>query len=160
MTAAPHPFRLAVEARDVGAAVAALAPDVVMRTPVISRPFEGRGEVGELLRVLLTEEIEAIECLDEIRSGDRVALRFHVRVRGRDIEVVDFLRLDENDRVREYIVLARPLAGAAAYMQALGPRVARRRGRLAAVFVRLISAPLTGLLALGDRLGSWIAAAR
>ena len=131
-----------------------------MGSPVISRPFEGRDEVGELLRVLLTEELEHIECLDEVRSGDRLALRFDVRVRGRDVEVVDFMRLDANDRVLEYIVLARPLAGAAAYMQALGPRVARRRGRVAAALVGLVSALLPRLLAIGDRIGSRIAATR
>jgi hypothetical protein len=156
----PHPFRAALEGRDLAAAVEALAPDVVMRSPVIARPIEGRDEVSDLLRILLTQELEAIECLDEVRSGDRLALRFQVRVRGRDIEVVDFVRLDENEKVREYIVLARPLAGAAAYIQALGPHVARRRGKLASALVRLAAAPLPGLLALGDRLGSWIVAKR
>ncbi len=96
-----HPFRVTVEARDVDATVDALAPDVVMRSPVITRPFEGRDEVGELLRVLLTEELEHIECLDEVRSGDRVALRFDVRVRGRNVEVVDLMRLDADDKVLE-----------------------------------------------------------
>jgi hypothetical protein len=152
-----HPFRAAVEARDFPAAVEALAPDVVMRSPVISKPFEGRDEVSGLLRVLLIEELEVVECLDEVRSGDRLVLRFHVRLRGRDVEVVDFIRLDENDKVREYVVLARPLAGAAAYITALGPRVARRRGRLTSALVRLVSAPLPGLLGLGDRFGSRIA---
>jgi hypothetical protein len=99
----PHPFRAALEGRDLAAAVEALAPDVVMRSPVIARPIEGRDEVSDLLRILLTQELEAIECLDEVRSGDRLALRFQVRVRGRDIEVVDFVRLDENEKVREYI---------------------------------------------------------
>ena len=110
--------------------------------------------------MLLTEELEHIECLDEVRSGDRLALRFDVRVRGRDVEVVDFMRLDANDKVLEYVVLARPLAGAAAYMQALGSRIARRRGRAAAAVVGLVSALLPRLLALGDRVGSWIATPR
>jgi hypothetical protein len=128
-----------------------------MPSPVIQKPFEGREEVGELLRVLLTEELETIECLDEVRSADRLVLRFNVRVRGRDVEVVDFIRLDESEKVREYVVLARPMSGAAAYIRALGPRVARRRGRLASALVRLIAAPLPGLFSLGDRVGSWIA---
>jgi ketosteroid isomerase-like protein len=35
-----HPFRAAIEARDVSAAVALLSDDVVFRSPVVFKPWE------------------------------------------------------------------------------------------------------------------------
>ena len=44
-----HPFRAAVEARDLDAAVALLSEDVVFRSPVVFKPYRGRAAVAELL---------------------------------------------------------------------------------------------------------------
>jgi ketosteroid isomerase-like protein len=45
-----HPFRVAVEARDIDAALALLAEDVVFRSPVVFAPYQGREAVAPILR--------------------------------------------------------------------------------------------------------------
>jgi ketosteroid isomerase-like protein len=65
---ASHPFRQAVEARDAEAMVDALAPDVVLHSPVTFKPFEGRDAVRVLLTVLL-EVFEDFRYTDEL-AGD------------------------------------------------------------------------------------------
>ena len=45
-----HPFRAAVEARDIDAALALLAEDVAFRSPVVFAPYQGREAVAPILR--------------------------------------------------------------------------------------------------------------
>jgi len=47
--AAFHPFRAAIEARDVDAAVALLSDDVVFRSPVVFKPYHGRDAVRPIV---------------------------------------------------------------------------------------------------------------
>jgi ketosteroid isomerase-like protein len=44
-----HPFRAAIEAQDIDAALALLAQDVVFRSPVVFKPYHGREAVAPLL---------------------------------------------------------------------------------------------------------------
>ena len=44
-----HPFRTAVEAHDLDAAIALLNDDVVFRSPIVFKPYRGRDAVGALL---------------------------------------------------------------------------------------------------------------
>ena len=44
-----HPFRAAVEAGDHEGAMALFAPDVVFRSPVVFRPYEGRDVLAVIL---------------------------------------------------------------------------------------------------------------
>jgi hypothetical protein len=48
----PTPLRAAFEARDHDAIVAALAPDVVLRSPIFEVPFTGIDEASDLFAVL------------------------------------------------------------------------------------------------------------
>lgn len=45
-----HPFRAAIEARDIDAAVGLLAENVEFRSPIVFRPYQGRDNVAELIR--------------------------------------------------------------------------------------------------------------
>ncbi|HET6481827.1 MAG TPA: nuclear transport factor 2 family protein, partial [Actinoplanes sp.] len=45
-----HPFRAAIEARDLDAAIALLHEDVVFRSPVVFTPYRGRFAVAQILR--------------------------------------------------------------------------------------------------------------
>jgi hypothetical protein len=44
-----HPFRTAIEARDIHAARALLADDVVFRSPVVFKPYQGAETTGAIL---------------------------------------------------------------------------------------------------------------
>jgi hypothetical protein len=146
-----HPLRIAFEARDLAAMVDTLAPDVVFRSPVISSPFRGPEEVRELFQIVL-EDFQDVEFTDELVGDGTRALFFSARVRGRPLQGVQVLHLDEQGKIRELRVIARPLAGVAAIAAVVGVRLARQRrgGRARAALAGSLTLPLLALTAALD----------
>ena len=141
----PTPFRAAFEARDHDALVEALAPDVVLRSPIFEVPFTGRDEVGDLFAVLL-EELWPLTYLDEI-PGDPHILHFTGEIKGKTLEGVDLIHLDEEDRVQEITVFFRPFPAIAAFLSQTGPKLARRRGGAGrAAALKVAGAPVSALM--------------
>lgn len=131
-----------MESRDHDAVIAALAPDVVLNSPIFDKPFTGIDEASDLFAVLI-EVLTPLEYLDEI-PGDPHILHFRAEINGTELEGVDFLRFDDQGRVKEITVLFRPFVGVAAFMSATGPMLGRRRGGAGrAAILRVASAPLT-----------------
>ncbi|QEC47463.1 nuclear transport factor 2 family protein [Baekduia soli] len=124
MTApAPHPFRAAVEAGDIEAAIATLAPGIVFHSPAVFHPYVGRDTVAALLR-LVFETFEDFRYTDEIGGSDGTeALVFRAAVGGRELEGLDLLRTGSDGLVQDFTVMIRPLSGLLALAQALGPKV-------------------------------------
>lgn len=114
-----HPFRAAVEAGDLDGAVALLAPDVVFRSPVVHRPYEGADTVAGLLRAVF-EVFEDFRYVDELESADGGhALIFAARVGDRDVEGMDLLYDDAAGRIARFTVMVRPLSGTLALADAM-----------------------------------------
>lgn len=120
-----HPFRTAVEARDLDAAVALLADDVEFRSPVVFKPYRGRDAVGALLAAV-AEVFEDFSYVREIgAAGARDhALVFRARVGDRQIEGCDFLHLDENGSIDELMVMVRPQSAMHALAGAMSAQLA------------------------------------
>ena len=119
----PHPFRLAVEAKDLEAATATLREDVVLHSPILFRGFEGRELVtGVLTHVAAT--LEDFRYTDELAEGDTVVLRFKARVGDRELEGIDFLELDAEGLVRELTVFMRPMSALTAFNERMAARFA------------------------------------
>jgi hypothetical protein len=151
----PTPLRAAFEARDHDAVVAALAPDVVLRSPIFEVPFTGIDEVSDLFAVLL-DALWPLTYLDEI-PGDPHVLHFTGEIKGRQLEGVDLLRFDESGKVKEITVLFRPFPAVAAFMSETGPKLAKLRGGTGrATALRIAGAPVGALMrataATGPRL--------
>jgi len=108
-----HPFRAAIEARDTEAAVAALADDVVFRSPVVFRPYAGKGTAAAVLTAVF-HVFEDFTYEAELASEDGRdhALVFRARVGGKEIEGCDFLHHDRDGRVDQLTVMVRPLSAA------------------------------------------------
>ena len=141
----PTPLRAAFEARDHAAVVAALAPDVVLRSPIFDVPFTGIGEVSDLFAVLL-DALWPLTYLDEI-PGDPHVLHFTAEIKGEQLEGVDLLRFDEQGRLREITVFFRPFPAVAAFLSQTGPKLARRRsGAGTAAALRIAGAPVGALM--------------
>lgn len=155
----PHPLRTAMEARDVDAMVATLAPDVVFRSPAVSTPFVGREAVRELFTALIAS-LEEFEYTHEIDGGETRVIGFRARIAGRPVEGVDLLEHDADGRVREITVYARPLSGAAAFVAAIGPRLAAARSPARGRFAAIGTRPLPGFLAFVDAVGARLIRAR
>src|SRR5262245_9668103 len=115
-----HPFRVAIEARDIDAAVALLAADVEFRSPVVFTPYRGRDAVASLLHAV-SRVFQDFRYLREIGDADARdhALVFRARVGDKQIEGCDFLRSNENGSIDELVVMIRPLSGALALAEAM-----------------------------------------
>jgi hypothetical protein len=119
-----HPFRAAVEAGDSEGAIALLAPDVVFRSPVVHRPYEGADAVAGLLRAVF-EVFEDFRYVDELESaGGGHALIFEARVGDRQLQGMDLLYGDADGRIGRFTVMVRPLSGALALAEAMKARLA------------------------------------
>src|SRR4051794_19400787 len=117
-----HQFRAAVEARDHAGMVAAMAPDVLLHSPVAFRPFDGQESVAGVFTALL-DTFEDFEYTDELREGDTIALLFKARVGDKQLQGLDWLRLDGDGLVSELTVMIRPLSGIMALGEAMAPKV-------------------------------------
>jgi hypothetical protein len=124
-----HAFRAAIEARDIDAAVALLAEDVVFRSPVVFKPYEGRAAVGVLLHAV-SEVFEDFRYLREIGAEDATdhALVFQARVGDHQLEGCDFLHTDEHGAIDELVVMVRPLSATLALAEAMKAKLAPPRG--------------------------------
>jgi hypothetical protein len=120
-----HPFRSAVEAGDLDAAVALLAEDVVFRSPIVFKPYRGREAVGELLGAV-SRVFEDFSYLREIGASDQPdhALVFRARVGDKQVEGCDFLHVDGSGAIDELVVMVRPLSGALALAEAMKAQLA------------------------------------
>jgi ketosteroid isomerase-like protein len=120
-----HPFRVAIEAQDIDAALALLAEDVVFRSPIVFKPYRGREAVAPLLLAVARvfedfryeREIGAPEAHDH-------ALVFRARVGERELQGCDFLHTDEHGSIDDFSVMVRPLSAALALAEAMKAELA------------------------------------
>ena len=82
-----HPFRAAVESRDVPALSALLSPDVVFNSPVAFQPFRGREAVTQVLTEVM-QVFGDFTYVDELVGEGTHALVFTATVDGRQVQVV------------------------------------------------------------------------
>lgn len=119
-----HPFRSAVEAGDIEAAVALLAPDIVFNSPIVFSPYHGREPVSVVLRAAF-EVLEGLRYEREIGAPDARdhALMFRAHVGDRDVQGCDFIHTGEDGLITEFTVMVRPLSGAHALAAAMKDRL-------------------------------------
>jgi hypothetical protein len=111
-------FRQAVEAHDIETAIEQLADDVVFRSPVVFKPYEGKEAVAMLLRFVATV-FEDFRYIDQLDSDDGMALIFEARVGERQVHGLDFIRFDADDLISELMVMIRPMSGMHALAEAM-----------------------------------------
>lgn len=119
---AAHPFRLAVEAKNLEAATATLRADVVLHSPILFRGFEGREVVMQVL-THVAATLEDFRYTDELAEDGVVVLRFKARVGDRELEGIDFLELDEQGLVKELTVFMRPMSALTAFNEQMTARL-------------------------------------
>lgn len=108
-----HPFRAAVEARDLDAASTLLADDVTFRSPVVFKPYVGKQMTSTILRAV-AQVFEDFVYETEYASADGRdhALVFRARVDDKEVEGCDFLHMNEDGRIDRFSVMVRPLSAA------------------------------------------------
>ncbi len=120
MTHTTQRFRTALEARDVDAAAALLADDVVFRSPVVFKPYHGREAVIAILAAVF-RVFDDWRCVREIGApqGHDHAIVFQAHIGDLHVEGCDFLHFDADGSIDEFYVMVRPLSGALALADAM-----------------------------------------
>lgn len=112
MNAAERYFA-ASRARDLDAALAELAPDVVMLNPASDDPLVGKGAVTAALRAVeqACDEFRHTHLLADSSGADAAlyGLVFEATMGPATLRGVDLLELDEEDRITRFEVTARPV---------------------------------------------------
>jgi hypothetical protein len=115
-------FKRAVEARDLAALTALLAPDVEFRSPVTHKTYHGREVVGFILATV-AQVFAELTYVEELESGRHSMLRFRVRIGDREGEGVDLIDRDDAGLVQRLTVMIRPLSALQALAAEMGARL-------------------------------------
>jgi SnoaL-like domain len=111
-------FRAAAESKDFSAIDELFAEDVVFRSPVVFKPYEGRAAVAMLLGAV-AQVFEDFRYTDQVETGDAAALAFSARVGDRELDGIDFLHFDSEGRINRMAVYVRPMSGVNALAEAM-----------------------------------------
>lgn len=150
-------YRAASEAGDVDAVMACISPDVTLKSPITdSFAFHGH----EQFRVLMEDVFAVIEdrrYVADVGDERMRVLKGTGRVGKVRIEEAFLVTLDDAGLIERVELFVRPLPGLTALAAALGPRVARRRGRGRAIAVAAMIKPLAFMTRSGEGLGARLA---
>ncbi|MGW7427956.1 nuclear transport factor 2 family protein [Streptomyces sp. NPDC054861] len=121
-----HPFRKAVEADDHAAVEALLAEEVVFTSPVAFKPYRGKAITAAIIRGV-SRVFTDFRYVREITGDDGRdhALVFTAKVGDKEINGCDFLHMDEEGRIDDFVVMVRPLSAAMALSEAMGAQFDR-----------------------------------
>lgn len=111
-------FRAAVEAEDFSEFESLFAEGASFNSPVVFRPYEGRDAIRVILDAV-AQVFEDFRYIDQVEDGGAAVLMFEARVGDRQLQGVDILRFDDDDRIAELTVMVRPRSG----MNALAERM-------------------------------------
>ena len=113
-------FTAAIEAEDPEGLTEALADDVVFRSPVVFKPYEGKAIVSTILTEGAMNVFEDFRYVERFEDGDAAALIFKARVGDREVDGLDLLTFDGDGKVAELLVMVRPMSGLNALAEAMG----------------------------------------
>ncbi len=113
-----HPFRAAIEARDLDAVKELFADDVTLHSPISFKPFEGP-DAAAMVLAAVAQVFSDFRYTHELAGEGTHALIFEAKVGDREIEGMDLLHLDAEGRIRDLTVMVRPLSAALALRDAM-----------------------------------------
>ena len=99
---------------------ACLADNVVFTSPVAFKPYPGKPITAAILRGVLRvfEDFRYIREINDPENGNS-ALIFETLVNGKKITGCDFIHVDDDGLIDEFMVMVRPLSGANALSEAM-----------------------------------------
>jgi hypothetical protein len=145
-----NPLREALDARDPEMARAALADDVILRSPIFSVEFDGIDEATDVIAAVYEGLGEVEYIYDE--PGDPHVFIWRSDVDGEPLEGTDVVRYGEDGKITEVTVFFRPLRGIAAFLDKTGPILAKRRGK-STLLVKAAAPPPSAAMRTVARLG-------
>jgi hypothetical protein len=115
-------FRAAAENKDFSAIEELFTDDVVFRSPVVFKPYEGRDAIALLLGAV-SQVFEDFRYTDQIETGDSATLVFSARVGDRQVDGIDFLEFGGDGRISRMTVFIRPMSGVNALAEAMAKKL-------------------------------------
>lgn len=114
-------FQDAVARRDLDAATALLADNVRFTSPVAFQPYEGKPITAAILRGVMRvfTDFHYVRTIISADGRDH-ALVFQAKVGDKAIQGCDFLHLDDEGLIDDFVVMVRPLSAAQALAAAMG----------------------------------------
>lgn len=119
-------FRRAVEARDEQAIADLLADDVVFTSPVAFAPYPGKPITAAILRAVIRvfEDFHYIREITDAGGRDS-ALVFQAVVGGKQVTGCDFIHVNDEGFIDDFMVMVRPLSAANAVSAAMAAQFDR-----------------------------------
>ena len=116
-------FREAVENRDLDAMTACLADDVVFTSPVAFPRYPGKAVTAAILATVMEvfSDFRYVREIGEPGGRDHV-LVFEAMVGDKKVTGADFLHLDDDGLIDDFMVMVRPLSAATALAAEMGAR--------------------------------------
>lgn len=112
-----------VATKDLDGLSRVLSDDVTIGAPPYWQKLQGKPLVHRLLGVII-DTIEGFTYHREWTSGHELALEFHGRVGGRDLQGIDLITLDDENRIVNLDVMIRPLNAVVELRDRVAPRMA------------------------------------
>jgi hypothetical protein len=116
-------FRQAVETADLDALMDAMREDVVLRSPVTFKPYEGKEAVRNLLSIIM-RTFEDFSYVHELQGDGLSALIFKARVGEKQLDGLDLIEFDDAGLVKTLTVMVRPMSAVIALAETVGPQLA------------------------------------
>ena len=115
-----------IQTGDMSALNELLADDVVFRSPVAYKPYEGK----HVVFFILTNVIQVFQDFTYHREfytedGENVVLEFSANVSGKSLKGIDMIRFNEQGKIIDFEVMIRPMSGLAALAEHMGARFAQ-----------------------------------
>ena len=113
-------FRAAIEAGDFAAVGELFADDIVFRSPVAFKPYEGRAIVAAIIRGV-GRVFTDFRYVRELASDDGLGsvLVFETFVDGVSVNGIDLIELNDDGLISALTVMVRPLSAANALAAAM-----------------------------------------
>lgn len=116
-------FRHAIDTNEFDTIEALLADDVVLHSPVLNRPFEGKRLVFPLLKAI-RRQFDTAQVTDEFAGPDALALIWRATLGNRSAQGTTILRFDEDGVIADVTTFLRPLSAALALAESPDPELA------------------------------------
>ena len=103
-----------------------LADEVVFRSPVAYKPYEGK----QVVFFILTNVIQVFQDFTYHREfftedGENVVLEFSANVSGKSLKGIDMIRFNDRGQIIDFEVMIRPKSGLEALAAEMGQRMAQ-----------------------------------
>jgi hypothetical protein len=117
-------FTEAMTRKDLESMLLDMSEDVVLRTPLIAEPIQGKAAIRPVVSALLGV-VERFDFREIMQGPEHVSSFFKVTVGPNELDGMDYWRLNDSGLIQEMTVLWRPLPAAVVVQQLLvhgGPK--------------------------------------